>query len=230
MPCNYRSVALMMLALSLPLSAYDLSHTECVKAARSDDGRFLVVSDTQFEPSKQFPGAHTVTQITYGIFSQQEFIYPGADKLTSPMTFWADSPPLWTVVLGHDKAVFCPIPLILGSQYLVLLDERRDFYPGWVVMRIYKEPSRTGPASEWGKGVLVKELTLAELRPGHKLSNGPYTNAGTPMWFAGGTFQWGRDNHSLLYKSATGEFVSIDLNTGSITDCTKQSVYGCTGY
>jgi hypothetical protein len=219
----------MMVALSLSLPAYDLSHTECVKAARSDDGRFLVVSDTQLEPSKQFPGTNTVTQITYGIFPQQEFIYPGVDKLTSPMTFWADSPALWTVVLGHDKAVFCPIPLILGSQYLVLLDERRDFYPGNVVMRIYKEPSITGPVTDWHHGVLVKELTLRDLWPGHKFPNEPITN-GTPLWFSGGTFQWGKDNHSLLHKSAWGESVSIDLITGLITDCTRQSVFACTGY
>ena len=41
---------------------------------------------------------------------------------------------------------------------------------------------------------------------------------------AGGSFHWGRDNHSLLHKSAWGESVSIDLITGSITDCTETNL------
>jgi hypothetical protein len=229
MATNHRLLALMIvLLLALPASA--LSYLRCVKAASSSDGRFLVVSDTQMEPVKGEPYAYKITRLTLQIFSEEKFGIPGEKPPSLPMTFWLDSPALWTVVLGDDKAQPCPLPLLSdAAEYLVLLGQQEGFDPHNVVMRIYKEPSRTGPPSEWGHGVLVKELTLKDLWPGRKFSDAPVTN-GAPLWFERGTFQWGRDNHSLLHKTASGESVSVDLDTGFVTDCTKQTVYTCEGY
>jgi hypothetical protein len=210
------------------MSGFDLTPLECVKVARSEHGRSVVVSDTQWESVNNSTDVIKPTRVTFRIFGELGNYSVG--KLNAPMTFWRDSP-MWTVTLDGDRDEDCPIPLLSdGAEYLVLLSQTGFLLtPQRIVMRIYKKPSWTAPEGEQGRGVPVKELTLKDLLPGRQISQ----NVGgerTPEWFEEGAFNWGRDNHSLLFKSGSGDSVSIDLLTGSVIDCNKQSVYACTGY
>jgi hypothetical protein len=200
--------------LFLPLFAFPASASSIPcgpRAAASHDGRFLIVLEEETEPKKDEPGVNQTTRITMNIFPQEDF------QVTTPMTFWANSGPLWTTVLEPSKIKSlpdCPIPLISdNAEYIVLLLIIDDFDPRNKVMQIYRRPSNTVPR---GNGVFVKELTLGEIWPEHKFQN-EGMNTGTPLWFEGGTFDWGKNSYSLIYKTQWGDSIRIDLNTGSFS-------------
>ncbi len=222
-------VVLLIPLFAMPMSGFDLTPFECVKVARSEHGRSVAVSDMQWEPVNNSTSAVKATRVTVRIYGEMEKLWR-VGKLNAPMTFWGDSP-MWTVTLDGDRVEACPIPLLSdGAEYLVLLSQTGFVAtPQQIVMRIFKAPSRTGPESEWGRGVVVKELTLKDLFPGRPTSQ-DVGGERTAEWFDEGAFTWGRDNHSLLYKSGSGDGLSIDLLTGSVIDCSKKSAYARTGY
>ncbi len=223
---SLRFLALVPVALfAIPMPGWDLSYLTCVKVARSEHGKVVAVADTHWEPVKNSP-AVKATKVTFQIFREAEF--SGIGKLNAPITFWED-PPSWTVTLDGDRAEGCLIPLVSEvGQYLVLLSEAGSLTSQKIVMRLYKGPSRTAPEDQWGRGVFIKDLSLKDISPGWQTPPGPVTH--TVQWFAGGTFNWGRDNQSLLFKSGWGDSVSIDLETGSVTNCNREKVHACTGY
>ena len=112
-----------------------------------------------------------------------------------------------------------------GADYLVLLNNIDGVDPRNTVMLLYKAPSRSEPNRElWGLGVFVKQLTLRDLWPERffleilpeQFFVGEPITSGTPAWFDGASFEWGKDNHSLVYETSSGDATHIDLNTGAV--------------
>lgn len=220
-------VLVFLASFAMPSLGLDLSYITCVKVAKSEHGDSVAVADAHWEPVKNVSGAVKATQVTFQIFSEAKFY--GVGKLNAPVTLWEDVP-RWTITLEGDHAEGCLIPLVSDvGDYLVLLSQPGGLTSQEIVMRLYKAPSRTAPQGEQKRGVLVKELTLKDVSPGRQIPPAIVGNE-TSQWFAGGVFNWGRDNQSLLFKSGSGDSVSIDLLTGSVIDCNKQRVYACTGY
>jgi hypothetical protein len=220
-------VLVFLASFAMPSFGLDLSYLTCVKVASSEHGRSVAVADTHWVSVKNQLGAVKATEVTFQIFPEAEFY--GVGKLNAPVTLWQDMPS-WTVTLVGEHAKGCLIPLVSDiGEYLILLSQPGGLTPQEVVMRLYKAPSRTAPEAEQKRGVFVKELTLQDVSPGRQVAPA-LVGDGTPQWFAGGVFNWGRDNQSLLFKSGLGDSVSINLLRGSVTDCNKQRVYACTGY
>lgn len=215
-PDNGLSKPLVLFVVLLASPAFARLGNVCVKAASSNDGRFLVVSERQTEPIQGEPVAHKIIKQTFQVFPAQELL---RYNLKMPITAWHDLV-LWQVELepNDERWMFgCLVPLLNGAEYLVLLNDTDGVNPRNIAMLVYRAPSRTEPnRAVWGRGVLVRQLTARDIWPGHKFTDETVTD-GTPSWFEGGTFEWGKDNHSLLYKTRWGDDIHIDLNTGSVS-------------
>jgi len=59
----------------------------CVKAVSSDNGNFLVISQTQFEPGDP-KKPRTARQVTLEIFPKETLIQKGG--VPAPATYWTD--------------------------------------------------------------------------------------------------------------------------------------------
>jgi hypothetical protein len=215
----------LLFVVSLAASASALDPECFIKAASSVDGRTLVISEMQLEPMKDHPQAHRIAQITFQIFPQGNF---QNYRFAAPITAWTYSA-LWRVVLSSEidhLRLGCLIPMVSdGADYLVLLNNIDGVDPRNTVMLVYKAPSRSEPNRElWGLGVLVKQLTVRDLWPERfflemfpeQLFVGEPITSGTPAWFDGASFEWGKNNHSLVYKTSSGDVTHIDLDTGTV--------------
>lgn len=213
---NYFGIC-MVIACSLRATAG--APFPCLKAAASNNGNFLVVSDLQIEPGPGNTGK--VRQVTFQIFPKENFIN-AKDRTTSPSVFWGDWLQ-WSVVLdGGQKTNMqftCPLPLISDDgEFLVLLRTGPTFGSD-AAIRIYRRRDHTGDPVKEGPdhGVLIREIPINEIWPKEKLEESSSWNDHTPEWFAGGTFEFSSDFRQLIHTTRWGTIVHVDLPAGSVS-------------
>ncbi|HEY6764641.1 MAG TPA: hypothetical protein VI386_07710 [Candidatus Sulfotelmatobacter sp.] len=187
----------------------------CVKAASSNNGNFLIITDVQIGPSHG-AGAE-VQQVALQVFSKETFINE-KDRLTSSVTYWSNWLQ-WSVTLDSQNShpvPGCPLPLITDDgEFLVIVNLNNP--DG--VLSIYRrrdhrgDPVREGP----DHGVLIREVALKEIWPADKFPKVQIVTDHTPQWFAGGTFQFSPDSRALIHRTRWGTTVSINLPDGSVS-------------
>jgi hypothetical protein len=181
----------------------------CIRAASSASGSFLVITDAEFS----HPLPASAQRVTLHVLPKETFDRDTIHKVTSPNEYWSGGWNAWSIQIEkRDKFMSpCPISIISDDgEYLILLGESPS--PDWAI-RIYR---RTG--QEY-KGILVKDIALKDLWPENRWQE--WRNAGwtdeTPDWFAGGSFAFSSDSHTLIYKSRWGNTVDIGLADGSVS-------------
>jgi len=138
----------------------------CPKAASSDNGNFLVISDVQFE---QLPNNRLrLERVSLKIFPKEQFIN-AKDRFGKNVIFWSDVGwNRWSIVLNsmpmHNEPE-CPLPLITNDgEFLVLLHVGGVFSPEDVVMQVYRWDHHWNPNELTSyRGMLVKEIPLKEI-------------------------------------------------------------------
>jgi hypothetical protein len=135
--------------------------------------------------------------------------------LALPMNFWWG--PSWQVVLEAGNPMLdCPFPLISETgEYLVLLSDTSPASSRTAAMEIYREPSRTDVPGTPRRGLFVKDLTLRDLWGEKDYSDLQHISE---SWLEKGSFEWGTDHHSLVYKTPWKCVVHIDVNTGAVSN------------
>lgn len=202
-------------ACALPVVAGPLF--PCVKAASSNDGNFLVLTDTQSEPRQG-----SVQRVSLRVFPRENFIN-AKDRLVAPPTYWTDRLD-WSIVLDadriHNEPRPCPLPLITDDgEFLILLRVGPGFSDDPAVLQIYRRRDHPGDLMREGPdhGVFIKDIALKEIWTPDKLAaNSRIWTEGTPEWFAGGTFEFSSDCRQLIHKTRWGNTVRINLADGSL--------------
>jgi hypothetical protein len=189
----------------------------CVKAASSNNGNFLVISDFQLEPG---PGnTAKVRQVSLQVFPKENFIN-AKDRLTSPATYWTNWS-RWSVVLDSSNAhpvPACPLSLISDDGEFLIVLNMYAAGPTGSALRIYRRRDHLGDPVREGQdhGVFIKDITLREIWPADKFPSVQVITDGTPQWFAGGTFEFSPDCRVLIHKTRWGNTVRINLEDGSV--------------
>jgi len=157
-----------------------------------------------------------VQRVSLQVFPKENFIN-AKDKLTAPVTYWADWS-RWSVVLDPShmrNEPACPLPLITDDgKYVVLLRIGPVFSGEDAVLQIYRWDRRGTD-----HGVFVKDIALKEIwrTPGILGQDlGAWTDE-TPQWFAGGTFEFSSDCRQLIHNTRFGNTLRINLQDGSVS-------------
>lgn len=204
-------VTSLILCCALPVLAGVLP--PCVKAVSSNNGSFLVITDTHPEPGQG--GIARVQEVSLQVFPKETFIN-AKDRITSPATYWTDWV-RWSVVLDSSNSrpvPGCPLSLVTDDgEFLVVLDLSGS------AMRIYRrrdhpgDPVREGP----DHGIFIRDIALREIWPEDKFAGVQIATDETPQWFAGGTFDFSSDCRLLIHKTRLGDTVRINLPDGSVS-------------
>jgi len=182
-----------------------------VRASRSTNGRFLVLTEREYDN----PDPHAVRRIvraTYQVLESDTFIN-SKDRLTTPAPFWSESALSWQVSPeGNDgRRVFWPL-ISNDGQSLVLVGLTAAV-PGGAVLKIYRK--------KMFEGSLVRSLQITDLWTAKEVDpdgKGIFmvTDA-TPNWFAGGFLAFSPDDQTLIYCTQWNDRVSIRLADGAIS-------------
>jgi hypothetical protein len=203
------------------LPAFGGALPPCIKAVSSKNGKFLVVSDMDLGPLNPSNGkASAVQRTSLQIFPKENFI--NSDQaVTAPATYWTDFLQ-WSVVLSRsnkDPFLGCPPVLITDDgEFLVILREHAAGSSD-PALRIYRrrdhagDPAREGP----DHGIFIKDITLGEIWPPDKFPGALIITDHTPLWFAGGIFEFSADSRVLIHKTPWGNSVRISLIDGSVS-------------
>lgn len=202
-----------------PLPALAGQLPTCIKSSSSRNGNFLALMNTQLDPPQASEGvARKIRGFSFEIFPKENFINAG-DRLTAPGTYFSDWAQ-WGVALDSRNATdrpftsFCPLPLVTDDgEFLILLAHTPDASIDWVVLRIYRwdRMSKATPS----QGRLVAEIPLKKFYI--PLLESPCCTDESPMWFAGGSFDFSPDDRQLTYVSQYGNAVRINLSDGSVS-------------
>ncbi len=207
----------MVFAFSLPATAG--APFPCLKAAASDNGKYLVVSDVQIEHGPGNTGK--IRQVTFEAFPKENFIN-AKDRTTSSSVFWKDWLQ-WRVVLdaGQKTNMFftCPLPLISDDGEFLVLLRTGPIFANFSSIRIYRRRDHTGDPVREGPdyGVLIKEIPLDQIWPKEKLREITSWDDHPPQWFAGGEFKFSSDSRQLIHKTRWGNIVRVNLLDGSVS-------------
>lgn len=187
----------------------------CVKAASSSNGHFLVISDFQLEPGDG--DISRVKQVTLQVLPRETFIN-AKDRITAPAAYWTDWIQ-WSVALDWRGTLLgCLLSLITDDgEFLVVLGQ---YDAPIFALRVYRRREHTGQLTVKegpDRGVLVREISLSEIWLADKLRHPLIMTGATPQWFAGGTFEFSRNNRVLIHKTRWGNEVEINLENGSVT-------------
>jgi hypothetical protein len=202
------------------LPALGSAISPCVKATSSKNGAFLVISDIELEPGRDHENGARVQQVTLQVFPRKIFVNAG-DRLTSQGTPWDDWLQ-WSVILDSQNThplLGCPLPLITDDGEFLVIVTQDSTSPDSPALLIYRrrdhpgEPVRAGP----DHGAFVKDITLKEIWPAEKFPKVLVVNEATPLWFAGGTFEFSPDCRLLIHKTRWGSTVRINLSDGSVS-------------
>jgi hypothetical protein len=180
----------------------------CIRAASSASGSFLVITDLEFS----HPLPASPERITLDVVPAETFDVDTIHKVDSPNKYWISaSPNGWSVQLEKgDRFMFgCPVPIISNDgEFLILL---RTLEPDDWAMRVYRR-------GQGHKGTLVKDIAFKDIWPENKWQewrDAARTDS-TPEWFAGGSFAFSSDSHTLIHKTRWGNVVEIRLSDGTV--------------
>lgn len=181
----------------------------CIRAASSASGGFLVITDAEFP----LTSPASAERVTLHVVPIETFDRDTNHKVDSPNKYWIFGGwNGWSVQIEKSDNFMssCPIPILSDDgEYLILLE---GMSIDWA-MRIYRR------AGEAYKGILVKDITLKDIWPENKWQD--WRNAGltdeSPEWFAGGSFAFSADSHTLIHKTRWGNTVRIGLADGSVS-------------
>lgn len=187
----------------------------CVKAASSNNGKFLVLTDAQL---KQGPGnTVTVQRFVLQVFPKEMFIN-AKDQLSAQGVYWTDWVQ-WSVILQGDQVLDgpgCALPMITDDGEFLILVHTGTSFKNDQALRIYRRRDHTGDPVRPGPdhGVFIRAITLKELWPPERLQQS--WDDESPQWFAGGTFQFSSDCKQLIHKTRWGDTIHVNLQDGSI--------------
>ncbi len=206
-------LALLLFVLPLHQRAAASALPPNIQASRSPNGRFLVLTDNQYDSPDETAVRH-ILQTTYRVFQLEPFIN-SKDHLVASVPFWSDGALGWSVTMRAGDEHF-------GYYWPMVNDDGLSLTLVSVTWPILKSPVLlTYHQSGFRKAQLVRAFTIADLWNDHEtqLAGNRMTMAtdSSPLWFAGGSFDYSLDGHALLYRNQWGRSVRIDLTTGVLT-------------
>jgi hypothetical protein len=190
----------------------------CTKAASSGNGNYLVITQTEFEPSASSI-ARKARRVTLEIVVSEVIVY-GKNTIPGPGTRWLDTVE-WSVILNshHMRPLSaCPLVLITNDgEFLVLVGKTTD---SWA-LQVYRRRDHPGEPAKKGRdhGVFIKAIPLKDLWPRDEFDeweNAIHTDQ-SPEWFAQGTFSFSPDSRQLIYKTQWSTVARIDLASGGVS-------------
>ena len=215
---RYATIGLLApLLFVLPFTATGGPIPPCIKAASSQNGRFLVLADFQDGGvSGKLP------QVSLSIMPKEELVYAN-NKVTLPATYWSGT--TWGVILDAANPMSsnfnssCPLPLISNDgEFLVLISTGAGYLSG-PALRIYRRRDHPGDLMRPGKdlGILIRDVPLQELWPaGIDVPRSYDTDSDLQEWFAGGRFEFSTDCRQLIHQTRWGNTVDINLEDGQV--------------
>lgn len=197
-------IALTIICLTIPFKTFASPPPPVVRASISKNGRFLVVTEWEFEnPNDQI---RRIKRTTYTVMEIESFIN-NKDRLNAPVPFWSER---WHVTL--DTWNFWP--MISDDGHSLILIGVTFPFGNQSVLKIYR-------AKNCCETELVRDYKIADLWSKERVDSagGKYhvfTDA-SPQWFSGGTFTFSEDGKSLIYRNQWNEVLQIKLADGAIT-------------
>jgi hypothetical protein len=182
-----------------------------IRASQSANGKFLVVTEWEFENPEQ-QGPHVIKKSIYRVLRVESFIN-AKDRLDSNSVFWTDTP--WTVTCDGGGSFY---PLISNTgQYLVLLRLAPAFPNSPPVLEIYHREFSAGVL----KTVSVRQISITDLWTPREIDpegdEFHIQTGATPQWFSGGSLNFSADDENLIYRTQWNDVLIIRLADGSIT-------------
>lgn len=189
----------------------------CVKAVTSSYGKFLVLTDAEMEQ-----GQYRAKRVTLNILYKEPFAN-SRDSFKAAADYWIEAS-WWNVILTpKDGEAFsgCPVSLITDdSEFLIILNVSSNPRTALRIYRRRDHPDQLMGGKGPDHGVLVRDISLKEIWPDNKfreISNALITDS-TPQWFAGGSFEFSKDNRTLIHKTRWGDVVTINLPDGTVAE------------
>jgi hypothetical protein len=215
---KYTALFLPILILVSVPPALSSAPPSCAKAASSKNGNFLVISDFQLEATADRSGGGKIQQASFQILTKTEVLNE-TERFRSAATYWGL---LWDVVLTRNDSrplPACAVPLLSDDgEFLVLLNQHAVGPTDsalWIYRRRYHPGDRLGDGPE--TSILVKSVTLGEIWPADKSPEFLMVTDSTPLWFAGGSFDFSGDNRLLTHDTRWGNSVRINLSDGAVS-------------
>lgn len=181
-----------------------------VRASRSTNGRFLVVTEREYD-NPDLRQVRRIVRTTYRVMEAESFSNNNQDRLSTPAPLWSESALSWQVTPEGNDGIFWPL-ISNDGQSLVLVGVTAAA-PGRTVLKIYRKNMFEGKLV---RSFQITELwTVKEVDPDRK---GVFlvTDA-TPEWFAGGFLAFSPDDQRLIYRTQWKDRLSIRLVDGVIS-------------
>lgn len=214
MNCKVLLVAAASALVCAPASVYAGPLPHCTAATLSANHEVLVLDQLKFDDPDE-THARKVQESIFQIFQRHDEINEHL-RLVGPDTYWSFGP-LWSVVFPHrDYISVCPYALVTNDAEFLVLVGNSPF--DTTALRIYRRRDHQGqPFGGPGPdhGILIKALRLDQLCPPPLETPQTFTDE-SPQWYAYGSFAFSADNRTLVYKTASGPTVLIDLASGNI--------------
>lgn len=185
----------------------------CPKATSSKNGTFLVITEQKLSGPEGKP--QRIEEVNLQVFPREEFINE-IHRPTAHVTYWTNAMQ-WGVVFDryNSPMLGCPLALVTDDgEFMVVLNTQPFASALWIYRRRDHtgDPMREGP----DHGVLIREVALREIWPADKLATAQVYTDSTPLWFAGGRFDFSPDNRTLIHTTRWGNTVRVNLSDGSI--------------
>ncbi len=216
---KYKSLLLPILVLVSVPPVLASAPPSCQKAASSKNGNFLVIRVLQTEATADRSGGSKVQRVSFEVLAKTEFLNE-TERFTSAATYWGSS--LWDVVLTRNDPrplPACAVPLLSDDGEFLILLNQRAVGPAdsalWIYRRRYHLGDRLGDGPE--TSILVRSVTLGEIWPTDKFPEFLTVTDSSPLWFAGGGFDFSGDNRLLTHDTRWGNSVRINLSDGVVS-------------
>jgi hypothetical protein len=202
------------------LRSYAGSLSACVGATLSANQHVLVINDLTFDDPDE-THIRKVTGSTFHIVQQVNEPNSGL-RMSGPDHYWPQwrLGSLWSVPFSSYQSpgfVACPYVLVTDdAEFLILLENG----PSRTALRIYRRREHPGQLRiDKGPdhGVLVRAISVDEIRPAPSSVLGRTWTDHTPQWYSGGDWIFSKDNRTLLFRMEKNS-LQIDLATGLRTD------------
>lgn len=182
-----------------------------VLASRSTNGRFLVLTEREYDN----PDPHAVKRIvrtTYQVMESETFIN-SKDRLITSAPFWSESALSWRVSPEGNDGTRVFWPLVSSDGQSLVLVGITAAVPGSPILKIYRKKEF--------EGSLVRSLQITDLWTAKEVDHDGkgifiVTDA-TPNWFVGGFLTFSPDDQTLIYRTQWNDRVSIRLADGAIS-------------
>jgi hypothetical protein len=213
-----------LLALSIYILTAHVSASPLppiIRAATSNNGRFLVVATLKLGPAGD-GGGQPILGETFEVNERVTFPY-SKGNLTAPNKYYLQDLG-WKVELPRESTLFAPWPIVSDDGSSLILVGVSPAMPGTTLLTIYKRNGRYELEGSLLRSYKVDDLWT--LKPGEERMFG-YTDA-TPEWFDDGVFSFSSDGGVLLYKDKEHGLLQISLKSGAVTHCSVGKA-GCGG-